>query len=76
MRGRLRPLLRAEREEPRDEGRVRLEAAAGLDGDGVELRERAEARAVREVGEERVVVVVVGWWVLGFGGKERGRRGG
>lgn len=59
----------ADREEPGDEGRVRGEA--GLDGGGVELDERAEAGAVREVREERVLRRRVG-----FGGKERGRRGG
>lgn len=68
--GRGRALLGAEREEPGDQGRVRAEA--GLDGGGVELGERPEARAVREVGEERVV----GRRALGFGGKERGGRGG
>lgn len=61
----------AEREEPGDQGRVRGEA--GLDGGGVELGERAEAGAVREVGEDRVLLR---WSALGFGGKERGRRGG
>ena len=62
---------RAEREEPGDQGRVRGEA--GLDGGGVELGKRAETGAVREVGEDRVLLR---WWALGLGGKERGRRGG